>query len=246
MVRALFGKKMDDRGSALLTVVLVVGFLTILATTLLYISGMNFQIKQADYQNKKSFYTGETGLEEIRAHLMEDASEAAARAYNNVPMRFVTTGTKDFRQLEFNNEFVAQLQEIWNNKLAMEGNNWRNLIRNYYTNGTDPSSPYTMRLDPNDIYDSNHDGVLDSSELLEVHDADGYIRIRGMRMTYTNPDNGRTTIITTDMDVYAPNLDWSAEGTSKELAAGVTAEMAARRTTVDVSKCVRYANWKKE
>ena len=58
----LFGKKLDNRGSALLIVILVVGFLTILATTLLYISGMNFQIKQADYQNKKNFYTGETGL----------------------------------------------------------------------------------------------------------------------------------------------------------------------------------------
>ncbi len=237
---------MNNRGSALLTVILVVGFLTILATTLLYITGMNFQIKQADYQNKKNFYTGETGLEEIRAHLMEDASEAAAKAYNNVTMRFIATGSKDLRQLEFNNEFTTQLQQIWDDRLALEGNNWKNLIRRYYTDGTNPASPYTMTLDPNGVYDSNHDGVLDSSELLEIHDVDGYIRIRGMRMTYTDPDNGRTTIITTDMDVYAPNLDWSAEGTSKDLAVGVTAEEAARRTTVDVSKCVRYANWKKE
>lgn len=244
MLKALFGRKMNNRGSALLTVVLVVGFLTILATTLLYISGMNFQIKQADYQNKKSFYTGETGLEEIRAHLMEDASKAAAAAYNNVTMHFVTAETKDIRQLEFNNEFVVQLQKVWDDKLALEGNNWSNLIKDYYTDGTDPNSPYTMKFDS--AYDSNHDGVLDSSELLDVHDIDGYIRIKGMKMTYINPDTGRTTIISTDMDVYAPNFDWSAEGTSTELATDVTAEMAAQRTTVDVSKCVRYANWKKE
>lgn len=245
MLRALFGRKLDNRGSALLTVILVAGFLTILATTLLYVSGMNFQIKQADYQNKKSFYTGETGLEQIRAHLMEDASKAAVEAYNTVTMRFVTAGSKDFRQLEYYNEFAAQLQKEWDGKLASKGNNWKNLIKDYYySDAVDLDTPYTLTFDSG--YDSNSDGVLDSSELLEVHVTEGYIRIRGLSMTYIDPNTKRTTIITTDMDVYAPNLDWSAEGTSKDLASGVTAEMAAQRTTVDVSKCVRYANWKKE
>lgn len=241
-MKVLFGRKLDNRGSALLTVILVVGFLTILATTLLYVSGMNFQIKQADYQNKKNFYIGETGLEQVRANLMKDTSEAAAKAYNNVSMRFIAAGTKDFRQLEYYNEFAAQLQEVWDAKLAVNGNNWKNLIQDYYT--SDPA--YMLTLDPDGIYDSNSDGVLESTELLELHVTEGYIRIRGMRMTYIDPDTNRATIITTDMDVYAPALDWSAEGTSKDLASGVTAEMAAQRTTVDVSKCVRYANWKKE
>lgn len=236
----LFGRKLNNRGSALLVVVLVVGFLTILATTLLYISGMNFRIKQADYQNKKNFYTGETGLEQIRASLMKDASEAAAKAYNNVSMRFVAVGTKDGRQLEFYTEFVDQLQKTWDDKLAVRGNNWYNLLSDYYVS----SSDYKLDLVPS--YDSNGNGAFESSELLVIHANEGYIRIRGLKMTYIDPNTKRATIIATDMDVYAPEIDWSAEGTRTTLETGVTAEMAAGRTTVDVSRCVRYANWKKE
>lgn len=240
MLKTLFGGKMNNRGSALLTVVLVVGFLTILATTLLYVSGMNFQIKQADYQNKKSFYTGETALEEIRAHLMEDVSKAAAGAYGNMTMKFVTMEDADVRQVEFNHDFVERLQEVWDAKLATVGDDWQQLLVQYYTGG-DPSNPDNMRWT-----DANSNTKAESSEVLEVHELEGYIRIKGIRIVYTNPDNGRTTIIATDMDVYAPNLDWSAMSTSKTLASGVGAEDAAARKTVDVSKCVRYANWKKE
>lgn len=236
----LFGRKLDNRGSALLIVILVVGFLTILATTLLYISGMNFQIKQADYQNKKNFYTGETGLEQIRASLMKDASEAAAKAYNNVSMRFVSMGTKDGRQMEYYTEFADQLQEIWDAKLATEGNDWKNLLSGYYVSNPN----YTLALDS--VYDSNGNGVFESSELLNLQVTEGYIRIRGLKMMYIDPDTKRATIIATDLDVYAPEIDWSAEGTRTTLETDVTAEMAAERTTVDVSKCVRYANWKKE
>lgn len=239
-MKVLFGRKLNNRGSALLIVVLTVGFLTILATTLLYISGMNSQIKQADYQNKKNFYTGETGLEQIRANLMKDTSEAASKAYNNVSQGFVTLGSKDARQLEFYNEFVDQLQEIWDAKLATEGNNWQNLLEDYFT----PDPGYTLELDS--TYDSNGNVVWESSEVLDIHAAEGYIRIRGLKMKYIDPKTKRATIISTDLDVFAPELDWSAEGSRNTLETGVTAEEAAKRKKVDVSKCVRYANWKKE
>lgn len=240
MLRKLCGEKMNNRGSALLTTILVVGFLTILATTLLYITGMNFQIKQADYQNKKNFYTGETGLEEIKAKLMQDASEATVEAYNNVSMRYVTLSTANLRQLEYNKAFVESLQKVWDDKLALEGNNWDNLLHTYYTGG----AAYNLELNP--AFDSNGDGVYSSSELLEPHPVEGYIRIRGLKMTYTNPDNKLTTIISTDMDVYAPEVDWSAEGTLQTLS-GITPEAAAlKNDELEISGCVRYANWKKE
>ncbi len=240
MLRKLFGSKMNDRGSALLTVVLVVGFLTILATTLLYISGMNFQIKQADYQNKKNFYTGEEALEEIRANLMIDTSNAAVEAYNDITMRFVSLQTKELRQLEYNNVFVAKVQEEWDADLLAHGNSWVPLLSSYCTGGSD----YTLAI--NDAYDANHDGAFSSAEVLELHPDEGYVRIRGLQMTYINPTTKLTTIISTDMDVYAPGIDWSAEGSVVSLPAGVSQQDASRKTEADVSGSVRYANWKKE
>ena len=49
-------QKQNNAGSAIVTVLVVVTFVTILATVLLYISGMKFQMKVADYRTKESFY----------------------------------------------------------------------------------------------------------------------------------------------------------------------------------------------
>lgn len=239
---------MNNSGSAMLTVILVVGFLTILATTLLYITGMNFQIKQADYRNKKNFYSGEMGLEQIRAKLMEDVSEAGAEAYKKVLVQYVTLGTADIRQMEYHREFVDRLIKydatlgaqaddgIWIARLNSYGNNWETFLTSYRTDGT-------LELDP--ALDLNGNGVFETSEVLELQPDSGIVRIKGLKMTYIDPDTKIATIITTDLDLYAPPVSWEAERSSNTLASGVTVEDAKKRSIVDVSKCVRYTNWVK-
>ena len=240
--------KLNNSGSAMLTVILVVGFLTILATTLLYITGMNFQIKQADYRNKKNFYSGEMGLEQIRAELMKDVSEAGAEAYKKVLVQFVTFGTADIRQMNYNSEFVDRLTKydatlgpqaddgIWIAKLNANGNNWETLLTSYRTDGT-------LKLDP--VLDTNGNGVFESGEVLELHPDTGIVRIKGLQMTYIDPETKTATIITTDLDLYAPPVSWEAEKSSNALAPGVDVDTAKKRSMVDVSKCVRYTNWVK-
>lgn len=239
---------MNNSGSAMLTVILVVGFLTILATTLLYITGMNFQIKQADYRNKKNFYSGEMGLEQIRAKLMEDVSEAGAEAYKKVLVQYVTLGTADIRQMEYHREFVDRLIKydgtlgaqaddgIWIARLNSYGNNWETFLTSYRTDGT-------LKLDP--ALDLNGNGVFETSEVLEPHPDSGIVRIKGLQLTYIDPDTRIATIITTDLDLYAPPVSWEAERSSNTLASGVTVDTAIKRSVVDVSKCVRYTNWVK-
>lgn len=58
-------RKRNNAGSAIVTVLVVVTFITILATVLLYISGMNFQMKVTDYRTKESFYQAEVLAEEL-------------------------------------------------------------------------------------------------------------------------------------------------------------------------------------
>lgn len=240
--------KLNHSGSAMLTVILVVGFLTILATTLLYITGMNFQIKQADYRNKKNFYSGEMGLEQIRAKLMEDVSEAGAAAYKNVLVQYVTLGTADIRETEYHREFVDRLTKsdetlgaqtddgIWIAKLNSYGNNWEALLTSYRTDGT-------LKLDP--ALNTNGNTIFESSEVLELQPDSGIVRIKGLQMTYIDPVTKTATIITTDLDLYAPPVSWEAERSLNSLASGVEVEDAIKRSMVDVSKCVRYTNWVK-
>ena len=226
----------DDRGSALLTVILVVSFLTILATTLLYITGMNFQIKQMDYRNKKNFYTSEESIETIRARILEDASKAASEAYNDVSKDFVSYGSKDVRTLSYNTCFVTRLQEKWDADLTSYGGAWDVMLQSLVPYGT---------LEMDSAYDADSNGHFTSAEALDVDEINGKIRIRGLKLTYTNPD-GLTTIISTDLDVYAPQLKWDAEGSRTTLESGVDADTAAIRTIVDVQGCVHFANWRKE
>lgn len=246
--KRLRGCKLNNSGSAMLTVILVVGFLTILATTLLYITGMNFQIKQADYRNKKNFYSGEMGLEQIRAELMKDVSEAGAEAYKKVLVQFVTLGTPDIRKMEYNREFVERLTKydetlgpqsddgIWIAKLNSYGNDWEALLTSYLTDGT-------LKLDP--ALDTNGDNIFESLEVLDPDPASGIVRIKGLQLTYIDPETKTTTIITTDLDLYAPPVSWEAERSSYTLPSGVDVDTAKKRSMVDVSKCVRYTNWVK-
>lgn len=243
MVRRLFDRKVNNRGSALLTVILLVAFLTILATTLLYVSGTNMQIKQADYENKKSFYSGEEALEEIRANLMVDASNAALLAYNDVMMNYDVLSNGDYRTVEYYDAFVTRLQEVWiqPDPALPPDDNWMNILNRHFTGGANPAA-YTLVL---------NSPTFTSADVLDVHPTEGYIRITGIQMLYVAPDTGRVTKITTDMDVRAPEINWYADQ-SKNALPGADAPdveiLAARnsKTTVDVSKCVKYANWKKE
>lgn len=253
-------RKLDNRGSALLTVILVVSFVTVLATILLYVTGMNFQIKQADYQNKKNFYTGETALEQIRANLLEDVSYASVEAYNEVLRRYVELDSPNMRKMEYNKLFVEKLVGFetgyeddyahaengrWYNKAGSVGS-WKPFLTSLCME--DPAQ-YNCKIEIDASYDTvpagAGDGKFTTAEVVEREDTDGKIHIRGLRVTYTD-DNGRTAIIYTDFDVYAPEIDWSVEGSLSTLESGVDGQKAGYRNVVDISKCVRYTNWRKE
>ena len=76
--------QLNNNGSALISVVAVVIFLSVIATTIIYISGKNYQIKANDYQNKNTFYQAEMALDELKGALAADVSEAFKYAYREV------------------------------------------------------------------------------------------------------------------------------------------------------------------
>lgn len=233
-------KRLDNRGSALLTVVLVVTFLTILATILMYISGLNFQIKEADYRNKKSFYEGEEGTEAIKVELMKDVSDAAFRANQDLSINFANITSADTRKNEYNKYFVNRLQEVFDDRLASYGGSWNALLASYMPNSTD----YVLTMDL--AYDTNGNGVLSSDEVLEVNEISGSIILRGVSVKYTNPKYKLVTKISTDFRITAPAFDWSAAASRTALEGGVSVEEAKTKNMISPADCVIYTEWKKE
>jgi hypothetical protein len=222
---------MDDAGAAMVTMIVVVLFITILATTLLYISGMNFQIKQTNYRNQKSFYAGETSLEQIKAQLMVDVSEASAAAYSDTMSRYVALGSGDVRQWEYNQKFVEELLDIWD---THTGGNWKPWLEGYLTADAKLELPGR---------DANGDGVYSTAEMVEDHSSSGYVLIKGLKLTYTNSE-GYTSIITTDFYVEAPALNWGVD--SSEMTAPSDPVAAKEQELVEVADYVQYVNWEKQ
>lgn len=70
------GLKRDDRGSAIVVVIIAMALIGILASAILWSSYMNYMIKLADIRNKNSFYSAETVMEQIMAGMQHEASAA--------------------------------------------------------------------------------------------------------------------------------------------------------------------------
>ena len=224
----------------MLTVILFVAFMTILATTLLYVTGMNFQIKQTDYQIKKSFYTGETALEEIRAGLSAIVSEAAIEAYDDFMMEYLTV-PGEMRRQKYNELFVDKLWEKLEAKVGA-ADAWDETLATYITN------------DKAKLYWANATEAmphLNSATALSKDTEKGVVKIKELKLQFTD-DKGLTTIITTDLELRVPEFVWPELNSSLQVlgtdAEGntITKAEAGEKHKTDVTRCVIYTNWKKE
>lgn len=77
-------ERRNDRGSAIVIVIIAMAMIGILATTLLWMAYMNYMIKVGDIRNKNSFYTAEEVVEQIMSGLRRESAEAVGVAYRDV------------------------------------------------------------------------------------------------------------------------------------------------------------------
>ena len=62
-------RKTDNKGSALVVVIIAMAFIGILASVLMYMSLLNYQMKVNNLKAKDNFYSAETVLDEIRSYM---------------------------------------------------------------------------------------------------------------------------------------------------------------------------------
>lgn len=105
--------RLNNDGAALISVMAVAIFLSVIATTIVYISGKNFQIKANDYQNKNTFYQAEMALDEFKGALASDVSEAFNFAYGDIMPNYVDKGSGDARNEEYKKKFFDYLYYKW-------------------------------------------------------------------------------------------------------------------------------------
>lgn len=224
-------QKVNNSGSALVTVIVVITFISILATTILYVASMNYQMKLTDYNTKKTFYVAEIPMEEIRQQLVEDAASAYATAYQQTVAEYITLGSAG-RASRFETIFSEEMRKIWEGRAKVLDESgtfhydWDKAIKDVV------SVPYkVLKFIP--------DGVTNAGITSDL--SEGYVYLKGINVTYTD-EYGYTSVIKTDFCVVIPQLDWSIERYSD----AYDSDYGNSRKVWDFDKNVTYWNWTKQ
>lgn len=201
--------KLNNQGSAIVFVVVIMALMGVLVLTALYMSVSNFYMKANDFQTKSNLYSAEGVLDEIKAGIQQQASAATDIAYMKV-MQNYTVFSKDekARSDEFIYQYITHL-------------------RNYYQDST--KSPKDQFYDIEKFKES----IQDKVNLITITDnaAGAEISVNGesQMIAYSNAlvfknvlvkykDNkGYVTIINTDIRVDVPEISFESALTIPEI-----------------------------
>lgn len=103
-------KLKDDRGSAIVLVIIAIAFVGTLVAMLVYMVYFNYLMKYTDRSAKNNFYTAETALDIIKAGLEQDVSDAMVAGYYDVVANHATDSAQN-KQAAFEVEFLRHLCE---------------------------------------------------------------------------------------------------------------------------------------
>lgn len=211
--------QLENGGYAMVTVIIVITFISILATTLLYVSGMNFQMKSVDYHLKENFYESEEYLEAVKAQFVVLASQAADQAYSEVMTEAALVRDSNTMQKKYNESFFGYIKNHWS------------------ADPLDSSKPSIEAvLIPGVCYAESYT----DDQRWEIKIDQGYMNVNGFRVHYTNSSN-YTCYIDTDFRITAPKISWPVNEARTTWDAAVPTPMP----PVDYSDCVNYINWVK-
>ncbi len=100
--------KLNNSGSTMLIVMVAIALIAVLATVLMSMSYMNYNMKVTEYQSKKNFYSAEVVLDQINVGLQKEMSESLEDAYIRSMQRY-TLDDDVTRNANFANYYISEL-----------------------------------------------------------------------------------------------------------------------------------------
>ena len=101
----------DNRGDALAMVIIVVAFVTVLASVLMFVSYSGYKMRQLDRRGKDTFYDAETVLDEINVGLQREASEVLQASYEDIMENYAVYSSANARNIAFRNEYFTEMKK---------------------------------------------------------------------------------------------------------------------------------------
>lgn len=208
----IYRHKRDDRGSAIVIVIIAMAMIGILATTLLWMAYMNYMIKAADVRNKNSFYSAEEVVEQIMAGLQHTSADAVGVAYRDVMANWESLGTEDNRYSTFVTTYMDTLIENLKDSSLGSGYYDRDKLKAYVDADIflESSADEGVDVDAWNRGGAVAGGPPNRPEMEMVNN--NSIILHNIYVSYTDSEN-RVSIVQTDICIDVPKLIFENGGT---------------------------------
>ena len=210
----------DNHGSGLLMVLIMVGFLSILAAVLMFVAYGGYQMRINDRQNKDNFYTVETVLDEINVGLQTEVSKALTKAYKDVMLNYSLYETPAKRSEQLYNIYYAELQK----SLQLDDTHTTvydiEKLRGYLSaevlgDGT-PAAAADGSRENFGTYGAIVESTLAPNDVYTLSLKSDGIVLKDLKVTYVNP-SGYVAIITTDIKIALPRVNFAQSSAFPDL-----------------------------
>lgn len=203
-------KRRDDRGSAIVIVIIAMAMIGILATTMLWMAYMNYMIKVADIRNKNSFYSAEEVVEQVMSGLRRESAEAVGIAYREVLANWDNLESEEARSNVFMTTYLDTLVDKLKDSSRGAAYYDRTKLEAYVDAGIFQRGTPTVGVDE-DAWDHGaplSDPLGDS--VMEIVNNNSII-LKNIYVSCTDSDD-RVSIVQTDICMDVPKLIFENNG----------------------------------
>ena len=206
--KKLWNRKRRNSGSSIVIVIIAMAMIGILATTLLWMSYVNYKIKVNDIRNKNSFYSAETVMEQIVAGLQKEASDSVAAAYQEVLSNWEALENETNRYSTFASVYLDTLVKHLRNSEKGDGYYNRDILMNYVDTEIWKNVNQTAWKNGTDEADAEKEPVM------ELVNGNSLI-LHNVFVSYVDDD--RLSIVSTDLCLDAPEIVFTRSGSVDDL-----------------------------
>ncbi len=204
----------DNKGSVMVMVIVIIAFIAILVSVLMFVSFSGYQMRAVDRRGKDNFYTAETVLDEINVGLQGEISGALSKAYNEVMNNFALYKSANARNKAFHEIYYKDLKERLRKSSAEENNYSVEKLRTYLSAGSlgDGDGTRTSFLSGTATY-----GAIVESNLEYATEPEKYkmeivnnskLLLKDLKVSFVD-ENGYISIISTDIRIALPSVNFS-------------------------------------
>ena len=206
--KELWNRKRRNSGSSIVIVIIAMAMIGILATTLLWMSYVNYKIKVNDIRNKNSFYSAETVMEQIVAGLQKEASDSVAAAYQEVLSNWEALENETNRYSIFASVYLDTLVKHLRNSEKGDGYYNTDILMNYVDTEIWKNVNQTAWKNGTDEADAEKEPVM------ELVNGNSLI-LHNVFVSYVDDD--RLSIVSTDLCLDAPEIVFTRSGSVDDL-----------------------------